>query len=218
VSPRSTVTDGHEVSTPSTRQDCARRLLAEIEAGNGTSQRTLARRAGAALGLTNLVLRKLVRKGWVRITRIKRNRVRYLITPAGLAEKARISTAYLAYTTRFYVEARDRVRDRLAVLSAGWPMPVDGGKRVGFYGATDVAEIGFVCLQETDLIVTAVFDGDASRRFFGTPVHGLSALDDPASWNAFGVLAVMAFEETRRREAELHLDAICFPPERRFWI
>ena len=212
------MTDGHGVSTPSSRQDCARRILAEIEAGNGTSQRTLARRAGVALGLTNLVLRKLVRKGWVRITRIKRNRVRYLITPAGIAEKARISTAYLAYTTRFYVEARNRVRERLAALSSGWPMPIDGGKRVGFYGATDVAEIGFVCLQETDLIVTAVFGDNGTRRFFGTPVHGVGALDDPASWNDFGVLAVMAFEETGRRQAERHLDAICFPPERRFWI
>jgi hypothetical protein len=41
---------------------------------------------GIALGLTNLLVRRLVHKGWVRIIRIKLNRVRYLLTPAGIAE------------------------------------------------------------------------------------------------------------------------------------
>ena len=41
---------------------------------------------GIALGLTNLIIRRLVHKGWVRIIRIKPNRVRYLLTPAGMAE------------------------------------------------------------------------------------------------------------------------------------
>ena len=41
---------------------------------------------GIALGLINLLVRRLVRKGWVRIIRIKPNRVRYLLTPVGIAE------------------------------------------------------------------------------------------------------------------------------------
>jgi DNA-binding MarR family transcriptional regulator len=50
------------------------------------SQRSLSRDMGIALGLTNLIIRRLVHKGWVRIIRIKPNRVRYLLTPAGIAE------------------------------------------------------------------------------------------------------------------------------------
>jgi hypothetical protein len=215
------VTDGHGVSSDVGRDDYVRRILAEVEAGRGVSQRSLARSAGIALGLTNLVLRNMVRKGWVRITRVKPNRVKYLITPAGLAEKARMSSAYFAYTTRFYAETRGRVRDRFALLSAAWPAelaPDRPAKRIAFYGATDVAEIGYVCLQETDLTVTAVFDGDGSRRFFGTPVRPLTHLDRPAEWDAFGILVVMAFDVTMVARAREHLAAARFPAERVFWI
>src|SRR5262245_36879056 len=100
------VTDGHGVHPDVSRQEYARRLLTEVETGNGTSQRTLARRAGIALGLTNVILRTLVTSGWVGVTRLD-GRVRYVITPEGVAAKNRMSAAYFAYTTRLYAEARD---------------------------------------------------------------------------------------------------------------
>ncbi len=215
------MTDGHEVSLDGDRNDYARRILEEVEAGRGVSQRTLARSAGIALGLTNLVLRNLVRKGWVRITRVQPNRVKYLITPAGLAEKARMSSAYFAYTTRFYVEARGRVRERFATLSASWPPALvsqSGAKRIAFLGATDVAEIGYVCLQETDLAVAVVFDGDGTRRFFGTPVRPVASLATADEWGQFGILVVMAFDAALLATAREHLSTAQFPEDRVFWI
>jgi hypothetical protein len=209
------------VSSDVGRDDYVRRILAEVEAGRGVSQRSLARNAGIALGLTNLVLRNVVRKGWVRIRRVKANRVTYLITPAGLAEKARMSSAYFAYTTRFYAETRGRVRERFAVLSASWPAELardQPARRIAFYGATEVAEIGYVCLQETDLSVTAVFDRDASRRFFGRPVRPLAHLDAPSAWDAFDMLVVMAFDDTVLARCREHLAAVRFPADRVFWI
>lgn len=215
------VTNGHGVSPDVSRNDYARRILAEVEAGRGESQRSLARSAGIALGLTNLVLRNLVRKGWVRITHVKPNRVKYLITPAGLAEKARMSSAYFAYTTRFYAEARGRVRDRFAVLSTSWPPELlhdSPDKRIAFYGATDVAEIGYVCLQETDLAVTLVFDEDVGRRFFSTPVRPMVQLSNPTEWERFRILVVMAFDVATVARAREHLAAVGFPAHRVFWI
>lgn len=215
------MTDGHEVSLDVSRDDYARRLLAEIEAGRGASQRSLARSAGIALGLTNLVLRNLVRKGWVRITRVRPNRVRYLITPAGIAEKARMSRAYFAYTTRFYAETRARVRERFAALSHAWPADrsrAPAVKRIAFYGASDVSEIGYVCLQETDLQMTAVFDGDATRRFFGMPVLPTTALANPAERDRFDMLVVMAFDADELTQARAYLADVAFPADRVFWI
>jgi predicted transcriptional regulator len=201
------------------RQDYALRILSEVEAGNGFSQRSLARGAGIALGLTNIVLRDLVRQGWVRVSNGDR-RVRYEITPEGRAEKHRISTARLAHTTRYYVEARDRVRARLMSLSTGvWATqgrPLV--KRVALYGASEVAEIACVCLQDMDLVVTAVFDGDARRHFFGAPVYPLSGLGNPAAWSQFDVLMIMSFEDGVRTQVCEHLRDVNFPPERVFWL
>ena len=218
-SPGQPVTDGHRVSPSISRQDYTLRILNEIDAGHGSSQRSLARRVGIALGLTNIVLKDLVNRGWVRVLNGDRP-VRYAITREGLAERYRISTARLARTTRYYVETRDRVRDRLISLSkSSWvsadPLPA---KRIALYGATEVAEIAYVCLQDLDLIVTAVFDGDGSRHFFGTAVHPLAALGDSVVWNQFDVLLVMAFEDGERARAGQHLHRVQFPPERVFWL
>ena len=62
------------------------KILDAFESDHDVSQRLLSNRLGIALGLTNLLVKRLVRKGWVQVSNIKPNRVRYLITPAGIAE------------------------------------------------------------------------------------------------------------------------------------
>lgn len=198
------------------------RILSELEAGNGVSQRSLSRNLGIALGLTNLLIRRLVRKGWIRIIQIKPNRVRYLLTPAGIAEKARMSRAALQNSMRFYAEARDRIRDRFATLSAGWP--VEGhsgddqvGKRIVFYGSGEVAEIGCICLQGTDLQLVGVVDDQGRKRFFGAPVYDCARLRaTEVDGQAFDRLVVMSFGE--KKAINKRLQAAGFPLERVFWI
>ncbi len=178
--------DRHDIHT--------QRLLAEVEAGNGSSQRSLARELGIALGLTNLLLRRVVRKGWVKATNIQSNRVRYLITPAGIAEKARISREYLAGSVKLYTEARDRIGHTLTSLSAHFAP--DEEKRVVFFGGGEVAEIGYVCLQDTDLTLVAVVDDVRSKPFFGIPVHPVDRLE-PCRLEGvpYGRIVVMSFSD-----------------------
>jgi hypothetical protein len=209
------------VSLESGRDHYTRRILTEVEAGNGVSQRSLARSVGIALGLTNLLLKRSIRAGWIRIIHVKPNRVKYLITPAGVAEKARMSSAYFAYATRFYGEARDRVRERFSLLSATWPDDLrapDDAKRVLFYGRGEVAEIACVCLQETDLTLAGAVDPESRRHLFGAPVHAIDWLDDQRRWTEFGVVALMSFRETDLADARAHLTALQFPPNRIFSI
>lgn len=203
------------------------RILTELEAGNGISQRSLARSVGIALGLTNLLIRRLVRKGWVRVIHIRPNRVKYLLTPTGIAEKARMSRQALQRSVRFYLDARDRIRERFGTLSAEWPdegsdAAASGTKRIAFYGAGEVAEIGYICLHETDLSLVAVVDDrkddrSPERIFFGLPVRragdlgpgGLSGLD-------FDRLVVMSFGDVE--DTRVRLQKLGFPSERVFWI
>ena len=172
-----------------------RRLLAEVEAGNGNSQRSLARELGIALGLTNLLLRRVMRKGWVKATNIQRNRVRYLITPAGIAEKARISREYLASSVKLYSEARHRIHHTLSTLSRNWP-PGEVDKPIVFFGGGEVAEIGYVCLHDTDLRLVGVIDDARTTPFFGVPVHPLDRLSPLVIDNVpYGRIIVMSFAD-----------------------
>ena len=213
----SAVTEGHGVSlTASGRQLHERRILTELKLGT-VRQRSLSRNLGIALGLTNLLMRRLVHRGWVRVIHIKSNRVRYLITPAGIAEKARMSRDYFAATTRFYAETRDSVRNRFAELSARWPEP-GVEKRIAFYGASEVAEIGFVCLQETDLRLVHVIDDERTKPFFGLTISRTSMLRDihRNGDEPFSFLIVMSFDaipEIRER-----LRALSYPQSRVRWL
>ena len=172
-----------------------RRLLAEVEAGNGRSQRSLARELGIALGLTNLLLKRVVRKGWVKATNIQRNRVRYLITPTGIAEKARISREYLASSVKLYAEARERIHHTLSGLSREWPAG-SKDKPIVFFGGGEVAEIGYVCLHETDLRLVGVIDDARTTPFFGIPVHPVDHLSPFIFAGVpYGRIIVMSFAD-----------------------
>src|SRR4051794_22490130 len=118
-----------------------RGILLAIEADQQVSQRRLSSRLGIALGLTNLLLRRVIAKGWVKVVHVQRNRVGYLVTPAGLAAKARLTREYLDGTLKFYAEARERVRERFEELSADLARE-NQPKRIVFFGGGEIAEIG----------------------------------------------------------------------------
>ena len=85
-------------------------ILTAIAEGRPLSQRALAARLGIALGLVNLYLRRLSRKGYVKITEFgskpaARKRLRYLLTAKGIGEKTRLTYEHMTYALRLYQRA-----------------------------------------------------------------------------------------------------------------
>ena len=192
------------------------RLLTEIEAGTNVSQRSLAKNLGIAVGLTNLIIRRLVRRGWIRMVQVRPNRVSYLLTPAGIAEKAKMSRDSLRYSVRFYSEVRHRVGARFAALSAEWTSPTHLGKPIVFFGTGEVAEIGYVCLQETDLQLVGAIDDQGRSRFFDVPLHRPEWLNDAFTDESIERLVVMSFDDIDR--IARRLEVIGVRPERIYWL
>lgn len=203
------------MSLPDSHGRQIRGILLEIEANDLVSQRHLSQRLGIALGLTNLLLRRIVAKGWIKVVHIRPNRVRYLLTPAGIAAKARLTREYLASTLSFYADARERIRERFAELS----LELDGEgetKRIVFLGAGEIAEIGYVSLQETDLQLVGVIDSTRTKPFFGLPVQPPDRVTP--FWidgQSFDRLVVMSFETRKARAA---LEKLELGANRVFWI
>jgi DNA-binding MarR family transcriptional regulator len=136
------------------------RLLSEIETSEAVTQRGLSKRLDIALGLTNLYLKRLVKKGYVKVVNIQKNRIRYLITPQGIAEKSRLTYEYLQYSLQLYQRARAVLRARFYALAA------QGRKRMVFYGVGEAAELAYLCAREIDLELVGVVDADhAGSRF-----------------------------------------------------
>jgi DNA-binding MarR family transcriptional regulator len=137
-------------------------LLEALDQDNTVTQRTLAMRLGIALGLTNLYLKRLVRKGYVKCATVPPNRLIYSLTPRGVARKARLTYEFMKYSLDFYRDARRHLRGTL--------MPVAARKqRVAIYGTGDAAELVFLLLKDMGLDLVAIF-GDDPARFLGFDV------------------------------------------------
>src|SRR3990172_7221829 len=108
-------------------------LLNEIEASETVTQRGLAKRLGIALGLTNLYMKRLVKKGHIKVINIQKNRIRYLITPKGIAEKSRLTYEYMQYSFQLYRQTCTLLRARLRALAG------QGPKRPAGWGVGEAA-------------------------------------------------------------------------------
>ena len=159
-------THGHEVSRRHSADDYARQILEAVASGERLTQRSLSREMGIALGLTNLLVRRLVAKGYVQVSKAGTRHIRYLMTAAGWEALAHATRLSLENTVRLFTQTREQIRANLDKVSLRCPVGLDGHKRVAFYGAGDVAEIAYVSLQRTDLTLVGVVDDQRTGRFF----------------------------------------------------
>jgi DNA-binding MarR family transcriptional regulator len=155
---------------PQTDDRYDHQILQAIAAGGHVTQRSLSGELGVALGLTNLLIRRLVGKGYVRMSRLGTRHVRYLMTPAGWDALARATRLSLENTIHLYTQTREQIRASLREVSARCPIDASGHKCVVFYGAGDVAEIAYVGLQGTDLTLVGIVDDKRRGKFFGLTI------------------------------------------------
>ncbi|RLB93023.1 MAG: hypothetical protein DRH43_06550 [Deltaproteobacteria bacterium] len=150
----------------------ALRLLEEIEKDASYTQRKLASELNISLGLVNSFIKRLARKGYLKITTVPKNRLRYMLTPTGLAEKSRLTYEFIQYSFNFYKTARKKLK----VLFRA--MEEEGVRNVVLYGAEDLSEIAYISLQETALkMIAIVDDGRSGEKFLGQTIRDTSVLN-----------------------------------------
>lgn len=87
-------------------------LLRSIGPDGAVSQRSLSTHLGLSLGITNILLRRLIKKGYVKVTALNRRSVRYILTPKGFSEKLHKSYAFALRTLR----AHEAIRRKLELV------------------------------------------------------------------------------------------------------
>jgi DNA-binding MarR family transcriptional regulator len=141
------------------------KILEKIDRTKTPSQRDIADELNISLGLVNSFIKRLANKGYFKIINIQANRVKYLITPKGVAEKTRLTYEYIKLSYQFYNGARQKLRDVFKELEN------EGASRLVFYGAGDLAEIAYISTQGTKVQMIAVIDDySVGRKFFNDPI------------------------------------------------
>ncbi|MBN2547558.1 MAG: winged helix-turn-helix transcriptional regulator [Anaerolineales bacterium] len=118
-------------------------LLEQIEGDPDVTQATLAAQLGVAVGTINWHIKRLIAKGYLKVKRAQRRKLRYIITPEGLAFRALLTVNYIETSLRLYRKTRQRVLELLdEVQKAGYDyIQIDGDG--------DLAEIcRLTCLEQ----------------------------------------------------------------------
>jgi DNA-binding MarR family transcriptional regulator len=128
-------------------------LLENIERDPDISQISLASQLGVAVGTVNWHLKRLIAKGYVKIKRAERKKLRYIITPEGIALRTRLTVDYIEQQFLLYRSIRKRVKEHLDAIQQS------GYHDVRLIGGGEVAEICRPVLEVTGLNVVLHMGG-----------------------------------------------------------
>ena len=118
-------------------------LLEKIENDPDVNQSVLATQLGVAVGTVNWHLKRLIAKGYVKAMRAERKKLRYIITPEGIALRARLAVDYVERSFSIYRKTRQRVKEHLAKVQAA------GYGRIRILGKGDVVDIcRLTCIEQ----------------------------------------------------------------------
>jgi predicted transcriptional regulator len=147
-------------------------LLSEVEENPEVTQRELSLRSGIALGLTNVLIRNLAQKGYLRITQAGWKRWLYNITPKGITHKVRLTVSYVHKVLDHYQNVRQTLREELE------PLALTVESRVAIYGTGEFAELVYLGLKELGIEEIDIFSNQSpdGSRFLGIPVQDIASL------------------------------------------
>ena len=130
----------------------ALKLMEALEGERSQSQRDLANRLGISLGLVNALLKRFIKKGYFRVRTAPKGRVKYLLTPRGVAEKSMLTYRYIHYSLSIYRELQNKFRPIFLNLK------FEGRKRIILFGKGELAEIASSVMKENNLQLVAIID------------------------------------------------------------
>ena len=151
------------------------RLLEELEKNPIVSQRDLSHKFGIALGVTNACLKRMARKGLIRIRGFNHRKIGYYLTPKGFAEKAKLTLNLISHIVQHYSELKKIISQRLLKMQG------DGLQRIVFYGVSDEMEVAYITLQGVNLKLVGIVEDDEKMTpqiIFGYEIEPVSRIQE----------------------------------------
>ena len=123
-------------------------LLNEIAQDSMVTQANLSARLGIAVGSVNWYIKRLIHRGWVKVSRLDRTRLQYDLTPEGMRVFSRRALLYMHDSLKVYVSLRDKARSLVSELKQ------HGIKEVYLQGNDEVMDIlRLTCIESGILVV-----------------------------------------------------------------
>ncbi len=117
-------------------------ILTHIAENPDTTQSDLATQLGVAVGSVNWYIKRLINKGYIKVTQMQRRRLRYLLTSQGISEQTRLTKEFIQMSLKWYRLTREDSKRYLTEIKQA------GYDTVSIEGDGDLAEIIYLtCLE-----------------------------------------------------------------------
>ncbi len=112
-------------------------VLNHLQENEMTTQRKISSHTGLSLGAVNLLLKKMVRKGLIKVEKLNARTVRYILTPQGMKEKTRLTYQFVRSSYHQILNITNAVEELIAEEQSK-----NSTNNIVLYGPSDeVAEI-----------------------------------------------------------------------------
>ncbi len=121
----------------------------------------------------NFALKRLVKKGFIRMVGVNPRRIQYFITPEGLREKIQLAYSFFGRNLHFYKEIRSDIEFRIAKVTNGKEA------EIAIYGVGELSEITYMVVSAMNINFIGFFlDGSkiTNEEVFGHQVQKLESL------------------------------------------
>ena len=172
-------------------------ILDLIDKDGRVTQTELSRSLRVSIGLVNAYIKRLVNKGYVKVSNVKTSTIKYMLTPEGLAQKYHLTRSYMAHSLDYYRKIKVAVEHRIVRLK------LEEVRTVVFVGSGEIAEIMYLYLGDTKIKLLEVFDDlqDGNEKmFFGYKVKPINELAEYIKNNNVDKILLNYFEEIEQIE------------------
>jgi DNA-binding MarR family transcriptional regulator len=112
-------------------------ILKTIEGDSSVTQRALSSQMQINVASVNFALKRLIKKGFIRMVGINPRRIKYFVTPEGVREKTQLAYRFFGRNLHFYKEVRCDIEARIAKATNGKET------EIAIYGVGGLAEITY---------------------------------------------------------------------------
>ncbi|WP_064505525.1 winged helix-turn-helix transcriptional regulator [Defluviitalea phaphyphila] len=124
-------------------------ILTQIQENGNITQREIAEKTGLSLGTVNLLLKKMIKTGLIKIEKLNARTLKYILTPKGMKEK-------MAKTYRYIVNTYETITKIQAVTKVILEKQRNKGKKnIYLYGKKDEV-YNILCMTLNDVV--KIFD------------------------------------------------------------
>src|SRR6056297_3185710 len=93
------------------------KLMSEISENENITQRELSKKLNLSLGSVNILIKKMIKEGLIKMDQVSQRQVFYMLTPVGMMEKAKKTSKYIRIHYKAINETKKKIKRTLEEIN-----------------------------------------------------------------------------------------------------